>query len=67
MHGINNQLIINIQSLFLQNHLKLKFSQNNKALPNIYWVLKLHKSPRKTRFIIIFLTLLLRPLTGQEQ
>ena len=62
MHEFNDQVIINEHSEFLQEHFKLKVSHDNKVLPSIYWIPKLHKSPTKARFIIAFRISSLKPL-----
>ena len=43
--------LFNDHSNFLKK-LNLKITEDNKRLPNIYWLPKLHKKPTKTRFII---------------
>ena len=34
-------------TFFLKNKLNLEVNERNKKLPNIYWILKLHKNPTK--------------------
>ena len=53
MHEINDHLIINKHSEYLEINFKLIVRQENKALRSIYWILKLHKNSRNARSLIL--------------
>ena len=63
MHDINDNVIINKHSEYLQKNFKLKVSQDIQVLPSIYWVPKLHQNSTKSWFIIAFQISSLKPLT----
>ena len=48
MHDINDNVIINKHSEYLQKNLKLKVSQDIQVLPSMYWVPKLHQNSTKS-------------------
>ena len=44
------------------NRYRLYVNEENRCLPHIYWLPKLHKNPTKARFIILALKCFLKPL-----
>ena len=54
--------LFNNHSNFLKK-LNLKITEDNKRLPNIYWLPKLHKKPTKARFIIAAPKCSIKPLS----
>ena len=54
--------IIKSHVKFLSNAFKINVGDENKTLPKIYWLPKLHKSPIKFRFIIAASTNSIKPL-----
>lgn len=54
--------IINNHTNFIRNKFNMKVQEDNKRLPRIYWLPKLHKNPSKFRFIIAAPKCSIKPL-----
>ena len=52
VHKTNNQVITG-HIIFLRNKLSLVVHEENKTIPNFYWIPNPHKHPSKARFIIV--------------
>ena len=62
-HNTSDLQIINKHSNVLHKKFNLSVNQENKILPTIYWIPKLHKNPSKARFIIASPISSIKPLT----
>ena len=47
---MSSEDIVNTHDTFMKS-LGIELSNDDKQLPNLYWIAKLHKSPVKQRFI----------------
>ena len=56
--------VIDSHIKFLGNKLNIKVQENNRKLPGIYWLPKLHKKPTKFRFIIAAPKCSIKPLAS---
>ena len=55
--------IINNHKTFLKNKFNITIDDNNKNLPHMYWLPKLHKKPSKSRFIVAATNCSVKPLS----
>ena len=60
---ISENDIIDTHTRF-SNRYRLRVNEENKYLPHIYWLPKLHKNPTKTRLIITAPKCSLKPLSN---